>query len=332
MKPQARRDGARAAGPHRADPRVSEVRPRVSGIVVNRMFHQGSEVKVGDPLYQIDPRPFEVEVQSTEAASGARQGRARTGLVAGPPHRHPDQPACGAGSRERKGDRDAEGSRGRRAGPRGRCCARKAQPGLRHSSARRSTAPSVPRWSLKARSSCRTSAASLATIQHYGRLTRLLEMVEAGHPVPDAAGLAGAQKAIDFAASATADDLARWCCSRGAPSSANWIAPAEGVELDDKRAFTRALLRSGANITEINTVRKHLSRIKGGAAGGAGAAGQGGQTALHLRRAPGDDLGGDRLRPDRARPDHARRGARRARPLPDRPAALHRGAAARPAQ
>ncbi|QOZ31292.1 efflux RND transporter periplasmic adaptor subunit [Bradyrhizobium sp. CCBAU 53421] len=51
-----------------APTRVSEVRPRVSGIVVNRMFHQGSEVKTGDPLYQIDPRPFEVEVQSTEAA------------------------------------------------------------------------------------------------------------------------------------------------------------------------------------------------------------------------------------------------------------------------
>ena len=51
-----------------APTRVSEVRPRVSGIVVNRLFHQGSEVKVGDPLYQIDPRPFEVELQSTEAA------------------------------------------------------------------------------------------------------------------------------------------------------------------------------------------------------------------------------------------------------------------------
>ncbi|WGS19844.1 MULTISPECIES: efflux RND transporter periplasmic adaptor subunit [unclassified Bradyrhizobium] len=51
-----------------APTRVSDVRPRVSGIIVNRMFHQGSEVKAGDPLYQIDPRPFEVEVQSTEAA------------------------------------------------------------------------------------------------------------------------------------------------------------------------------------------------------------------------------------------------------------------------
>ena len=51
-----------------APTRVSEVRPRVSGIVVERTFHQGSEVKAGDPLYRIDPRPFDVEVQSTEAA------------------------------------------------------------------------------------------------------------------------------------------------------------------------------------------------------------------------------------------------------------------------
>jgi membrane fusion protein, multidrug efflux system len=51
-----------------APTRVAEVRPRVSGIVVERLFHQGSEVKAGDPLYRIDPRPFEVEVQSTEAA------------------------------------------------------------------------------------------------------------------------------------------------------------------------------------------------------------------------------------------------------------------------
>lgn len=96
----------------------------------------------------------------------------------------------------------------------------------------------------------------------YGRPTRQLEMVEAGHPVPDAAGLAAAQKAIDLAAGATADDLVLVLLSGGA--SANWIAPAFGIELDDKRALTKALLRSGANITEINTVRKHMSRIKGG--------------------------------------------------------------------
>jgi len=51
-----------------APTRVSDVRPRVSGIVVERLFSQGSEVKAGDPLYRIDPRPFEVEVQSSEAA------------------------------------------------------------------------------------------------------------------------------------------------------------------------------------------------------------------------------------------------------------------------
>ncbi|WAC28871.1 glycerate kinase type-2 family protein [Ancylobacter sp. SL191] len=105
--------------------------------------------------------------------------------------------------------------------------------------------------------------AGIGVARHgYGRPTRRLEMVEAGHPVPDAAGLAGAQKAIDLAASATADDLVLVLLSGGA--SANWIAPAHGVDLDDKRSLTRALLRSGANITEINTVRKHLSRIKGG--------------------------------------------------------------------
>lgn len=48
--------------------RVADVRPRVSGIIVKRLFSQGSEVKAGDPLYEIDPRPFEVEVQSNEAA------------------------------------------------------------------------------------------------------------------------------------------------------------------------------------------------------------------------------------------------------------------------
>jgi membrane fusion protein, multidrug efflux system len=51
-----------------APTRVSDVRPRVSGIIVERLFSQGSEVKAGDPLYRIDPRPFEVEVQSSEAA------------------------------------------------------------------------------------------------------------------------------------------------------------------------------------------------------------------------------------------------------------------------
>src|ERR1700716_2167301 len=51
-----------------APTRVADVRPRVAGIVVERSFNQGSEVKAGDPLYRIDPRPFEVELQSNDAA------------------------------------------------------------------------------------------------------------------------------------------------------------------------------------------------------------------------------------------------------------------------
>ena len=67
VKPQARAMVRELPG-RIAPTRVSEVRPRVSGIVVQRLFNQGSEVKAGDTLYKIDPRPFEVEVQSTEAA------------------------------------------------------------------------------------------------------------------------------------------------------------------------------------------------------------------------------------------------------------------------
>jgi membrane fusion protein (multidrug efflux system) len=67
VRPQARAIVRELPG-RVAPTRVSDVRPRVSGIVLERMFSQGSEVKAGDPLYRIDPRPFEVEVQSTEAA------------------------------------------------------------------------------------------------------------------------------------------------------------------------------------------------------------------------------------------------------------------------
>ena len=67
VRPQARAVVRELPG-RIAPTRVSEVRPRVSGIVVERLFNQGSEVKAGDPLYRIDPRPFEVEVQSSEAA------------------------------------------------------------------------------------------------------------------------------------------------------------------------------------------------------------------------------------------------------------------------
>jgi glycerate 2-kinase len=103
----------------------------------------------------------------------------------------------------------------------------------------------------------------IAVARHgYGRPLRVVDMVEAGHPVPDQAGLDAAARTLALADSATRDDLVLVLMSGGA--SANWIAPAQGLSLESKQAVTRALLRSGASIGEINTVRKHLSRIKGG--------------------------------------------------------------------
>ena len=102
----------------------------------------------------------------------------------------------------------------------------------------------------------------IAVARHgYGRPTRVIPMIEAGHPIPDQAGLESAAKALAIAESAGESDLVLVLMSGGA--SANWIAPA-GITFADKQAVTRALLRSGANIGEINTVRKHLSRLKGG--------------------------------------------------------------------
>src|ERR1019366_1291927 len=103
----------------------------------------------------------------------------------------------------------------------------------------------------------------IAVARHgYGRPLQIVTMIEAGHPVPDGAGLDAALRALEFADGATASDLVLVLMSGGA--SANWIAPVAGVTFADKQAVTSALLRSGATIGEINTVRKHLSRIKGG--------------------------------------------------------------------
>jgi glycerate 2-kinase len=98
--------------------------------------------------------------------------------------------------------------------------------------------------------------------QGYGRPTHIIPVIEAGHPIPTAAGLEAAERALELADGTGPDDLVLVLLSGGA--SANWIAPAQGLTLADKQAVTRALLRSGANIGEINAVRKHLSRIKGG--------------------------------------------------------------------
>jgi glycerate 2-kinase len=103
----------------------------------------------------------------------------------------------------------------------------------------------------------------IATTRHgHGAPTRRIRMVEAGHPVPDEAGLKGAADTLELAQQAGPDDLLLVLLSGG--GSANWIAPSEGVSFAQKQAVNRALLRSGAPIGEVNTVRKHLSRIKGG--------------------------------------------------------------------
>jgi glycerate 2-kinase len=103
----------------------------------------------------------------------------------------------------------------------------------------------------------------LAVTRHgYARPTSHIAVIEAGHPVPDAAGVAATERTLDLAAMAGAEDLVLVLLSGGA--SANWIAPVPGLSLQAKQGLTRALLRSGAAISEINAVRKHLSRIKGG--------------------------------------------------------------------
>ena len=103
----------------------------------------------------------------------------------------------------------------------------------------------------------------VAVARHgYGRPLRRVRMIEAGHPIPDAAGLEGADRALKLADDAGKNDLVLVLMSGGA--SANLVAPAQGISFEDKQAVTRALLRSGATINEINVVRKHLSRIKGG--------------------------------------------------------------------
>ena len=91
---------------------------------------------------------------------------------------------------------------------------------------------------------------------------RYAEIRESGHPVPDERGVAAAQRIAEIAAEANAEDLVICCISGGA--SALMPLPAPGVTLGEKQAITRQLLASGANIHEMNAVRKHLSAIKGG--------------------------------------------------------------------
>ncbi|TWB42483.1 glycerate kinase type-2 family protein [Nitrospirillum pindoramense] len=124
------------------------------------------------------------------------------------------------------------------------------------------------------------------TRYHHGQELRRITLVEAAHPTPDAAGMKAAAQALDLAAALTPDDLLLCLLSGG--GSALMVAPAPGVTLADKQALTKALLRSGAAIGEINTVRKHLSRFKGGRLA---AVSRAPVVTLAVSDVPGDDPG-----------------------------------------
>lgn len=102
----------------------------------------------------------------------------------------------------------------------------------------------------------------ISTRHGFGLPTRIIEILEAGHPVPDANSIVGAERAIALAKSAGPNDLVLCLLSGGA--SAIWAAPVAGVSFEAKQALTKQLLKSGAPISEMNCVRKHLSEVKGG--------------------------------------------------------------------
>jgi hydroxypyruvate reductase len=98
----------------------------------------------------------------------------------------------------------------------------------------------------------------------YGHVMPLdkIQIQEAGHPVPDAAGLMGTQKILDLLAAVAKDDLVVVVLSGG--GSALLPMPSAGITLEEKQATTKLLLACGANINEMNAIRKHLSQVKGG--------------------------------------------------------------------
>jgi len=105
--------------------------------------------------------------------------------------------------------------------------------------------------------------AGLVNVKYgHGATLQRIELNECGHPIPDLAGMRGAQRIADIAHSAGEDDLVLCLISGGA--SALLPLPVEGVTLEQKQEVTGQLLGAGATIHQMNTVRKHLSRVKGG--------------------------------------------------------------------
>ena len=130
------------------------------------------------------------------------------------------------------------------------------------------------------------SLSGLAVTRYgHGVECRRIEVIEAGHPVPDEAAARAAEKALDLAGALGPDDLLLALISGG--GSSLMTLPAPGLSLADKRAVTSALLRSGAPIGQINTVRRHLSAIKGGRLAAAAAPAR--VVTLVISDVPGDD-------------------------------------------
>jgi glycerate 2-kinase len=127
-----------------------------------------------------------------------------------------------------------------------------------------------------------------------------IEIVEAAHPVPDGAGATAAARMLAMVQNLTANDLVIALMSGGASSLLP--LPVHGVSLEEKRAVNRALLKSGAPIAEMNCVRKHLSRIKGGQL--AAAAYPAKLVSLVISDVPGDDLAAVGSGPTVADPTH----------------------------
>ena len=119
----------------------------------------------------------------------------------------------------------------------------------------------------------------------HGLPCRRIEVVEASHPVPDAAGQQAAARILELVRDLGPDDLALCLISGG--GSALLALGASGVTLADKQTVNRALLKSGANIAEMNCVRKHLSAIKGGRLAAAAAPAR--VVSLLISDVPGDD-------------------------------------------
>ncbi|MEG6507854.1 glycerate kinase [Methyloligella sp. 2.7D] len=125
----------------------------------------------------------------------------------------------------------------------------------------------------------------VVTRYQHGLPTEKIEVIEAGHPVPDAAGREAATRILSMVQGLTEDDLVLCLISGG--GSALLALPSEGISLEEKQAINKALLKSGATIGEMNSVRKHLSAIKGGRLAMAAAPAK--VVALMISDVPGDE-------------------------------------------